>query len=376
MIKPAKILFISAPIGSGHIRAAEAISKAVTNLRPDITTHLANVFDFFSQFWGQALLNTYLRVLGVFPRAYGTMYGWGNTSKLALLGRQVISRFLANRMYRYIQEYQPTLIVCTHATPAGLIAYLLKQKRINIPTIAVVTDFVVHRLWVYDEIDYYFVASEELRNVLEQYHVAKSRSCALGIPIDSVFAQPYNKQDIMAKLDVAEGVKTILIMGGGAGVLPMAEIIMSLNNINTPLQVIAVTGNNKKLFQQLQELQTHVTYKLKILAFVNNIHELMAISDVLISKPGGMTSAEALSMGLPMIIYRPIPGQEEGNTKFLLEKNVALRADSVDDLAILLNDLIANKSGNLDRMMNNARNLGRTYADKEIALKLIADCLL
>lgn len=376
MIKPAKILFISAPIGSGHIRAAEAISKAVTNLRPDITTHLANVFNFFSQFWGQALLNTYLRILGIFPRAYGTMYGWGNTSKLALLGRQVISRFLANRMYRYIQEYQPTLIVCTHATPAGLIAYLLKQKRINIPAIAVVTDFVVHRLWVYDEIDYYFVASEELRNDLEQYGVAKTRSCALGIPIDSAFAQPYNKQDIITKLDFDASVKTILIMGGGAGVLPMAEIIMSLNSINTSLQVIAVTGNNKKLFQQLQELQTHVTYKLKILTFVNNIHELMAISDVLISKPGGMTSAEALSMGLPMIIYRPIPGQEEGNTKFLLEKNVALRADSVDDLAILLNDLIANKYGNLDRMMDNARNLGRTYADKEIALKLIADCLL
>lgn len=376
MIKPAKILFISAPIGSGHIRAAEAISKAVTSVRPDITTHLANIFDFFSQFWGKALLNTYLKVLGVFPRAYGTMYGWGNTSKLALLGRQVISRFLANRMYRYIQEYQPALIVCTHATPAGLVAYLLKQKKINIPTIAVVTDFVVHRLWIYDEIDYYFVASEELRNVLEQYHVSKTRSCALGIPIDSVFAQPYNKQEIMTRLDVDTDVRTVLIMGGGAGVLPMGEIIMSLNRINTSLQVIAVTGNNQKLFQQLQELQTHVTYKLKLLAFVNNIHELMAISDVLISKPGGMTSAEALSMGLPMIIYRPIPGQEEGNTKFLLEKNVALRADSVDDLVILLNDLIENKSGNLDKMVDNTRSLGRTYADKEIAQKIITDCLL
>ncbi|MPN40110.1 Processive diacylglycerol beta-glucosyltransferase [bioreactor metagenome] len=156
----------------------------------------------------------------------------------------------------------------------------------------------------------------------------------------------------------------------------MTEIIMSLNGIHTSLQVIAVTGNNKKLFQQLQELQAHVTYKLVVLAFVNNIHELMVISDVLISKPGGMTSAEALSMGLPMIIYRPIPGQEEGNTKFLLEKNVALRADSVEDLAILLNNLLENKSGKLDTMMNNARALGRAYADKEIAQKLITDYLL
>lgn len=376
MMKPAKILFISAPIGSGHIRAAEAVSKAVTHLRPDITTRVVNVFDFFSQFFGQALLNTYLKVLRVFPRAYGTMYDWGNTSNLALLGRQVISRFLAYRMYRYIQEYQPTVIVCTHATPAGLIAYLLKQKKINIPTIAVVTDFVLHRLWVYDEIDHYFVASEELRHVLEQYQVSKTRSCALGIPIDSVFAQPYNKQDIMTKLDVAAAFRTVLIMGGGEGVLPMTEIIMSLNGIHTSLQVIAVTGNNKKLFQQLQELQAHVTYKLVVLAFVNNIHELMVISDVLISKPGGMTSAEALSMGLPMIIYRPIPGQEEGNTKFLLEKNVALRADSVEDLAILLNNLLENKSGKLDTMMNNARALGRAYADKEIAQKLITDYLL
>jgi processive 1,2-diacylglycerol beta-glucosyltransferase len=374
MNKPAKVLFITAPIGSGHIRAAEAVSEALKSLDPDITTTIANVFDFFSRFLGQSLLKIYLKILDVFPCLYGKLYGWGNNSKLALLGRECISRFLARRMLRYIQDYSPTLIVCTHATPAGLVAQLKKQGSIHIPAVAVVTDFVVHRLWIYNEIDYYFVASDEMQTFLSDHQIMRSCSSVSGIPVHASFAQTVNKQETIAALTLDSSIRTVLIMGGGAGILPMREIVLSFNELKLPLQIIAVTGNNVKLYEELQNLKQILTYKIRILPFVSNIHELMAVADILITKPGGMTSAEALSVGVPLIIYRPIPGQEEGNTKYLLSRRAARRADSVSELIGIVNELLT-KSDILGGMRMYSRQLGHPDAAKKISTEIFVKYL-
>ncbi|MEG6585867.1 MGDG synthase family glycosyltransferase [Dendrosporobacter sp. 1207_IL3150] len=371
MDKPAKILFLSAPIGSGHIRAANAINDAILCLRPDVNTRLINVFDFFSKSIGNFLLKTYFKILDFFPSLYGMMYGMGNTNKLALIGREIVSRFLANRMCRYIQDYSPTLIICTHATPAGLIAYLIKEKRIDIPAVAVVTDFVIHRLWIYEDISYYFVASEELRKFLEQYGITRSNSNASGIPIASSFSEMICTEKLREKLDVPSDIKTILLMGGGAGVMPMAEILIALNEIITPIQVLVVTGSNNKLYKKLESNKGGFKYRVKIFGFIDNIHELMAVSDILVSKPGGMTSSEALSMGLPLVIYRPIPGQEEANTKFLIEKKAAVRAESTEDLVNVINRLFKQDDNNLAVMRENSAKLGRPEAARRIAETII-----
>ena len=142
------------------------MAAAVRRLEPGAETVVANVFDFFSPWLGRTILAAYLKILDVFPGLYGAAYGWGNSSRLALAGRKIISSFLAGRMRRYLDVQKPDAIVVTHATPAGLIAYLAAAGSLDIPTFAVVTDFVVHRLWVYPELDRYFVADEQLRAYL------------------------------------------------------------------------------------------------------------------------------------------------------------------------------------------------------------------
>lgn len=367
MAKPAKVLFISAPVGAGHMRAAAAVKQAMNTLRPDIATEMVNIFDFFSNFWGQALLRAYLQCLKFFPGSYGKLYGWGNTSKLALWGREAVSAFFAKQMLRYVEQASPDLIVCTHATPAGLAAYLRRTRKINIPALAVVTDFVVHRLWIYPEIDCYFVADGQLLEELARHDIPEERCYVSGIPVDSAFRQPFDKLQLMSKLGLSLNKKTILMMGGGAGILPMKEILWALNGLPVPIQVIVVTGQNQKLRQDMEEVKRRIDFGLIITGFVDNVAEWMAVADVLISKPGGMTAAEALSSGLPLVIYRPIPGQEEGNSRFLLAQNAAMRAESVSELPALFNQLFDADSDLLADMRASAMRLARPRAALDIA---------
>lgn len=362
-----RVLFISAPIGSGHIRAAEAVKLAMQEQRPEIETNIANVFDFFSPFLGHAILRIYLKILAVFPQAYGLMYGWGNNNAKALALCELVNSHLAERMHKYILAYQPSVIVCTHATPAGLVAYLREKNRLNIPAVAIVTDFIVHRLWVHPELDYYFVANEEMRDFLAKYGVDYTHSKATGIPVDCTFTLQPDKKKIYETLGLSPDRKTLLIMGGGAGVLPLDELVAACDRLDVPLQMLVVAGNNMGMYKKLQTLQPLLRSPSQIFGYVNNIHELMAVADVLISKPGGMTSAEALCSGLPMIIYRPIPGQEEANTHYLVGRRVALRADSLSDLQLILRNLLVVHPEQLTFLRQNALSLGRSTTAQDIA---------
>jgi processive 1,2-diacylglycerol beta-glucosyltransferase len=156
-------------------------------------------------------------------------------------------------------------------------------------------------------------------------------------------------------------------MGGGAGVLPMPEIVAACESIGAGLQIIAVTGTNASLQDTLEKMQPQLTNcTLKTFGFVNNVHELMAMADLIISKPGGLTSAEALSMGLPLVIFKPIPGQEEANTRYLTSQSAAIRVDSIGSLQSEITALITN-STRLNDLRHKARGMGKAGAAAEIA---------
>lgn len=367
MAKLCRILFISAPVGAGHIRAAQAVSSALCKHYGNVETKMANVFDFFNPYIGQTILRVYLKILALFPRMYGMAYSWGNESYFALAGRKIISRYLAKRMEKYIMEYNPAVIVCTHATPAGLVAHLIKENKLHIPVVAVVTDFVVHRLWIYPEIQHYIVANEKMRDFLIENGVQSTGIQVIGIPVDEKFAQVPDKQKIWNELNFDSRIKTILIMGGGAGMLPMDDIVTCCENIGIRLQIIVVTGHNKNIYNKLLPLQSKLRNTVRIFGYVHNINEFMAISDLIISKPGGMTTAEALSQGVPMLIYRPIPGQEEANTHYLIKRHAALRADSLQDIQSIINKLFVEHPEQLTVLQQNASAIGQPMSVCNIA---------
>ncbi|MDF2635804.1 MAG: Monogalactosyldiacylglycerol synthase [Pelosinus sp.] len=362
MPKPRKVLFISAPVGAGHIKAAQSIAAAICKKHDHVETKLANIFDFFNAYVGKNILSIYLKILAIFPQLYGMMYGWGNESSLALVGRQIVSRYLAKRMEKYILSYNPDVIVCTHATPAGIVSSLIKDKKLNIPVVVVVTDFVVHRLWVYPEIQHYIVANEKMGEFLNEHGINNNCVKVIGIPVDEKFLELPVKEKVISDLQFSSQVKTILIMGGGAGLLPMDEILLCCENIGISLQIIVVAGNNKDIYKKLKNLQPMLHNKVKVLGYVSYVNELMAISDLIISKPGGMTCAETLCTGIPMLIYRPIPGQEVANTNYLIEHQVALCADSLHDVQAIVKKLFIEQPEELDRLRQNTFKIRRPQA--------------
>jgi processive 1,2-diacylglycerol beta-glucosyltransferase len=365
---------MTAPIGSGHIRAAEAVASALQNSQVGIETRVVNIFDFLPRYFGRSILQTYFQILKIIPRAYGVMYGWGNSSTIALKGRELISKILAKRMLKYINDYQPSVIVCTHATPAGIIASLIRNGKITIPAIAIITDFVVHRLWVYPELSHYYVANEAMREFLAEYNVPLLRSTVSGIPIAKEFGNYQERDQLAAKLGLDIKMPTLLIMGGGAGVLPMDDIIAACDALPGEYQILAVTGNNRAMYDRLQQLRGSLKQHLHVFGYINNTHELMAVADLLISKPGGLTSAEAMTSGLPLVIYRPIPGQEEANTRYLTAQKVALRANSVAEVPSLITSLFNDDHPRLLTMKDCARAHGHPHAAATIAADILRQC--
>jgi processive 1,2-diacylglycerol beta-glucosyltransferase len=361
-----KILFISAPVGAGHIQAARSISTAMCRQHEDLETKMANIFDFFNPYVGKVILNAYLKILKLFPKLYGLMYGWGNESHVALLGRQLVSRYLSKKMEKYIMEYNPDVIVCTHATPAGLVAYLIKHKELRIPVVVVVTDFVVHRLWVYPEIQHYIVANENMRNFLTEHGIKENCTSVMGIPVDEKFSKLPDMRSIREKLQFSSQVRTVLIMGGGAGILPMDDILLCCEKIDISLQIIVVTANNKSMYKKIMKLLPQLRNKVQVLGYVSYINELMAVSDLIISKPGGMTCAETLSIGIPMVIYKPIPGQEEANTSYLIEHRVALRAECLQDINLIIKRLFIEQPEELVNLRQNILYIGQPIAASTI----------
>lgn len=363
-----RVLFLSAPIGAGHIRAAQAVAKALVNIDANSQTEVANIFAFLPPLWGRLILNIYLKILDVFPKAYGMMYGWGNESAVALWGRKYVSRFLAGRLEKYLLNWRPDMIVCTHATPAGLIADLVSRGRLDASTLAVVTDFVVHRLWVYPDLDGYVIADESLREYLIKHGVAAQKISCLGIPVAEDFLQKTSTREatrLQLELDAKR--KTILLMGGGAGLLPMSDIIAECAVLFPELQWIAVAGNNKKLQRKLQKVKELAPERIRVFGYTEKVAELMRTADLLISKPGGLTAAEALCSELPLIIYRPIPGQEEANSRFLTCQGTAFRAESIEEVKRLIKRLLFEETEALAVAAKRAAAIGHADAADQVA---------
>lgn len=371
MGKSLKILFLSAPIGAGHKQAAMAIAEAMKRINHDVVIQHVDIFDFLNKFFARILLMVYYRSLSFVPQAYASAYAWGNESNMSLWMRRFVSCFFAKKMKKYLFDYAPDVVVCTHATPAGMMQYLKEECHADFCSVSVITDFVVHRLWMNTTTKQYFVAEESLLQSLIRYQIKQEQSYAFGIPVSVMFGHSYNKNKLLKRIGFSNHTKVILIMGGGAGIFPIVDVMKELNKCKTWLQIIIVTGKNKNLYDKIQKIKPHCKHRMKVFGFVDNVHELMAMSDLLISKAGGLTLSEALCSALPMLIYKPIPGQEEENTRFLLKKKVAIKINKISNLEKIIDKIFRIDSNVLDNMKINAKRLSRPHAAENIA-----ECIL
>jgi processive 1,2-diacylglycerol beta-glucosyltransferase len=245
------------------------------------------------------------------------------------------------RTLKLIDEIEPTVVVSTFPLAAAVMSKVKSVGLTNLPTVTIITDHTDHSCWIYPNTDQYIVGSKEVRQSLVQSGVEEKQVAVTGIPIRPQFSQEYKRDELAAKYGLKPNLTTVLVMGGGFGMLGhRSDLFKNLETLPESVQFVIVCGHNIKLKLQLQESLKDSKHHYKVTGYVNYVHELMALSDLMITKPGGVTTFEAIAMELPMLLYKPIPGQETDNVKFLVRSGVAVDSDAYPDLAEGLTDLL------------------------------------
>ena len=356
---------------SGHRSATLAIEKAITQLHPDTQILNINAFNYTNPISEKVINRIYMEVIKRTPKLWDYLYDNPNVVKGLENIKQHIHKSNSPKLKKLFDKFNPDLVVCTQAFPCGMVADFKKTYGVNLPLVAVLTDYIPHSYWVYDAVDYYITPSEEVSVRLERKGVPASKIKPYGIPFDHKFNQKLNDLDIFCKLKLDPDKPTILIMGGGQGLGPIKTIIKSLEKSEHNIQELIIAGTNKKLFRSLKRKIKHYKKNVRLFGFIQNIHELMHISDVIISKPGGVTTAEVLSMGLPMVIVKPIPGQEINNTNFLTQKQAAIKVDDPKEVYRVIDDLLKNKL-KLERLRTAGLKIAKPGASMDIAKLLLS----
>ena len=345
--KKLKILILSAPIGSGHRMAAAALEEALLRLE-NVEVVQGNVFDFFPSVIGKAFLKFYETVLAVCPWLYALSYRWSNQGGGSLWMRNLLNGILLRLGKPFIEEVNPDAVFSTHATPTGILS-LYKQKYDGSLWLGVVvTDFTVHRWLVCPGVDAFFVADEKLTGQIDSAAGQSETVPALygwGIPVRGRFTEKQESAEVRRATRNRYGwpadAFVCLLAGGGGGMLPMEEIVRSLQNEKyKDIYVVAVTGHNDGLRKKLEAMQkafsktetvdsiSHLT----VLGFTDEMPQLMQAADVVITKAGGVSLAECLECGANILIYHPLPGQEQGNTVFLQQEYGAAAVTDIRQL--------------------------------------------
>lgn len=358
---------------SGHKSAAMAVEKAIKAEDPTAVVSNLNTFDYTNPVSAAIVNYIYMHTIQRMPFIWRYLYDNQKFIKRTEKTKAAIHRSNAPKLKAIIDKFDPDVIACSQAYPCGIIADLKKSYNLHIPLVAILTDYVPHSYWIYDTVDYYIAPSEDIKKRLMEKGVEPERIKPLGIPIDPKFNLPLNREEIKLKLGLEPGMPTILIMGGSHGLGPLKQVINHLDISRSAFQEIIVTGINKKLHNYLACRINNYKKSIKLYAYAENVNELMAVSDIIITKPGGVTVSEALAMGLPMLILKPIPGQEDNNTLYLIKHGAAIKVNEPKKVKETIEEIFSDP-GRLKQVSSAALNMSKPEASRDIARLLLSLC--
>jgi len=365
MDHPRKILIYYASAGHGHEKAARAVEEALRE-RPELSVFCLDALDLTPGFFGKNYKGSYLFMIKSATWLWGFLYGASDVLALRPVirpARAIVNSIFAKRLEKMIELEQPETVLATHFMPVEIAARLKRKGKIRSKIVSVITDFLPHEFWIAPEVDIYAVAHDRTRAELVRRGVPESRIRVTGIPVGKKFMLKADAKELRTKLRLEESVFTALVTSGGAGVGDAVGLVERLKKIGKPVQTLAVCGTNKALFAKLSP---SAGKSLKVYSFVNNMDELMQISDVVVGKSGGLTVSESLAVGLPMIVLRPVPGQEERNAVVLDAASAGFVARSTAEAALKVREL-AEFPEVLAAYRHAARAAGRPFAARDVA---------
>ena len=373
-----RILVLSASVGAGHLRAAQAVELALRQVAPDATVRNLDVLSLASAAFRKLYGEAYLDLVNKAPHVLGYFYDLMDKPRRAQSARDrlrlALEKFNLPKFCDLIACDEWDVVVNTHFLPAEIIASLRRSGKLTLPQVTVTTDFETHRLWVNEPSDRYTTATEEGAAYLAHWGVPPGNVRVTGIPIHPVFAAPKDRGDCLRRHGLEGDRPIVLLLAGGFGVGPVAQLYRAVLSVEPPVEVVAVAGKNPKAKQQLEAVEVPKRHRAKVMGFTDQIDELMEAADVVVSKPGGLTTSEVLARGAAMVIVNPIPGQESRNSDFLLENGAAIKANNAATLPLKLSRLLADPR-RLESLKANARRLARPRAAFDaarVALELAA----
>jgi processive 1,2-diacylglycerol beta-glucosyltransferase len=368
-----RILILSASVGAGHLRAAEAVQAALRVVAPEAAVSNVDVMELTNRVFRRFYAKSYIDLVNNAPHLLGHFYdaldrpsrsGKNRGDRL----RMLVQKWNLGKFIRFLKSQPWDLIINTHFLPAEMIAHLRKQGELAAAQVTVTTDFETHRIWVNQPCERYFTATDEGSVYLQSWGVPATDIVATGIPVLPAFAGPHDRAALLARHRLADDRPIVLQMAGGFGVGPIEQLYKAILNVEVPLQIVAVAGRNEELKQKLGALTCPERHRAKVIGFTKEIHELMAVADLVVSKPGGLTTSEALASGAVMVVVNPVPGQETRNSDFLLENGAAIKVNHPALLSYKMTKLL-NDPKRLQQLRANVRRVARPNAAFDVARK-------
>ena len=368
-----KVLIFYASYGGGHLNAAKAIENHIRTNFKDIDVELIDCMKYVNKTIEKFTTAAYREMAKKMPWAWGKIYSDSQKGPLAHISTRS-NKILAIKLLKLLREKEPDLIISTHPFGSQMCSYLKRKGKINSKIATIMTDFAPHDQWLvgHEFTDYFFVAHNKMKDYLISKNIEKEKIFATGIPISEAFKEKYNKQEIFDKYNLDKNKFTILFFGGGEFGLGKTRTVQIFENFanetkSNNIQLIAISGKNEKMknaflnIMETNNLQDNVN----IIGFSNEVPKLMAISDLVVTKPGGLTTSESLASNLPMVIINPIPGQEEENAEFLENKGIAVWIKKTDNSKDIIENLLNDKD-KLQQMKENTKLLAKPNSTKDI----------
>lgn len=371
-----KVLILYASYGGGHLSAAKSIQKYLSENMPHIETEIIDCIEYINKVLNRVTTGAYREMAKKVPILWGKVYSDSQSGILGHVSSRA-NKMMAIKLKNLIKEKNPDLVISTHPFGSQMVSYLRKKGKVECKLATILTDFSSHEQWLigHEYTEYFFVSNESMRQELITFGVSEEKINVTGIPMSDKFFKEYNKEEIFDLFNLDKSKKVILFFGGGEfglGKERPISVLKSLINHSENYQIVAVSGKNEKMKLAFEEVvhNLNAENKVRILGFTDKVPELMNISTLVVTKPGGLTTTESLACHLPLIIINPIPGQEEENAEFLEKHNVGIWIRKNDNPDEFIKEILSSEE-KLKKMRENTYVLAKPTATKDICNVLV-----
>ncbi len=359
------ILILSAATGGGHLRASRAICSYIEKSDPESKAEVVDALKSIGGVLDKTVCNGYHVLAMRTPKLFGKLYRATNRKSPLYDLMTRFSGAFSRMLLPAIEARRPDAIIATHPFVSEMVSHLKGIGAVDVPLVTLMTDYGPHRAWIAPHVDAYVVADAGMIPQMEAMGVPRGKIHPFGIPVGHVFFTPTDRPALRKKLGLDPALPTVLVMAGSFGVTNVLGIYRQIVRADIPFQAVVITGRNEKLYAAFADEVERSPKPTRLVFFTDEVENYMHSSDLLITKPGGLTVSEALACNIPLAVFDAIPGQEEDNADFLLTHNMAVRLKPGEDCGAVIRSLLED-SRRLDRMRSSCAEFDKSRSSENI----------